>query len=121
MHLGLGQWQLFGSVGAHSLALFPGDFYGLPYTLKEITDDAYPRIYMDDGTQDYMLDSTKNFEEQLTRFHVEHTWVINTGAHNEEYWAAHVEDYLYWYAFAWKSLPEVQPTGLPAATGQVEE
>lgn len=119
MHLALTEWELFGSVGAHSLALFQGDFFSLPDRLNKITDDAYPRVYMDDGSLDYMLESARNFEQQLTRYHVAHTWVINDGAHNEDYWGAHVEDYLRWYTFAWKDFPTNE--GMPSATRTVED
>ncbi len=119
IHLGFTEWELFGSVGAHSLALFQGDFYSLPDRLNKITDDAYPRVYMDDGSLDYMLESAGNFERQLTRYHVPHEWVINNGAHNEEYWAAHVEDYLIWYTSAWKTISA--DSVLPTATQTVEE
>ncbi|MCE5207225.1 MAG: esterase family protein [Chloroflexi bacterium] len=110
IHLGLINWKLFGSIGAHSLAIFSGDFYNAPYWFREIPADSFPRIYMDDGSQDYLLESAKRFEDRLTKYHVAHEWIINTGAHNEEYWAAHVEDYLYWYTFPWKGLPEALET-----------
>jgi enterochelin esterase-like enzyme len=121
VHLGFIEWELFGSVGAHSLALFQGDYLALPYWLKEITDDAYPRVYMDAGSIDYLLESTQRFEEQLTRYHVAHAWVVNIGAHNEEYWAAHVEDYLYWYTFAWKNLLAAGESDAITATPGTEE
>lgn len=116
MHLGLTHADLFGSIGAHSPAIFAEDFYNSPLWFKEIPDDSFPRIYMDDGSQDYMLESAKRFEAWLTKYHVSHEWIINQGAHDEEYWSAHVEDYLYWYTFAWKNLPKNKITITPSCT-----
>jgi enterochelin esterase-like enzyme len=104
MRLGLTRWDLFGSIGAHSFAPFSGDFYNAPYWFKEIPEDQFPRIYIDLGATDDLVTVAGLFEDRLTKYLVAHEWVINKGTHNEIYWAAHVEDYLYWYTFPWKKL-----------------
>jgi enterochelin esterase-like enzyme len=104
MRLGFTNWKLFSSIGAHSYAPFPGDFYNFPFWLKEIPDDKLPRIYMDMGVLDFMMTPASLFEERLTKYLVPHEWIINSGTHNEEYWGTHVKDYLYWYTFPWRNL-----------------
>ncbi|MCJ7624191.1 MAG: esterase family protein [Anaerolineaceae bacterium] len=104
MRMGLMNWELFGSIGAHSLAPFPGDFYESPYWFKKIPEGEWPRIYLDMGTIDDLMYIAGLFEDRLTNYGVPHEWIINTGTHNEDYWGAHVEDYLRWYTFPWKEL-----------------
>lgn len=112
MRVGFIHWELFGEIGTHSFAPFSGDFYNFPYWLQKIPDGEVPRVYMDIGTQDYMLHAASLFEDRLTKYHVAHEWIINTGTHNEEYWSSHVEDYLLWYTFLWKDqCIGVEPSG----------
>jgi enterochelin esterase-like enzyme len=107
MRLGLVNWKLFGSIGAHSFTPFHGDFYNVPIWIQEIPEDEMPRIYIDIGALDPILDTAKLFEERLTDYSIPHEWIINTGTQNEAYWGEHVEDYIYWYAFAWKDMSGV--------------
>jgi len=102
MRIGFVNWELFNAIGTHSFAPFSGDFYNFPYWLQEIPDEQIPRVYMDMGTQDFMLNPASLFEDRLTKYHVAHEWIINNGTHNEEYWKNHVEDYLLWYTFPWE-------------------
>ncbi len=104
MRVGLTHWELFGAIGVHSFAPFSGDFYNAPYWFKAIPEDRFPRIYMDMGATDALLDTARLFEDRLTKYSVPHEWVINRGTHNDEYWAAHVEDYLRWYSFTWRDI-----------------
>jgi len=60
-----------------------------------------PRFWIDTGDSDRYRKSAKEFEELLTRRGVPHEWHLNEGAHEEAYWQAHLEDYLYWYALPW--------------------
>ena len=101
MHVGFIYWGTFGAIGAHSLPPFRGDYYRVPIWLKKIPLDQYPRIWMDIGVLDVNLDAANQFETRLTEYHVPHEWHIYSGTHNEDYWAAHVEDYLRWYGFGW--------------------
>jgi len=61
-----------------------------------------PALYLDIGNKDRYLPSATEFEGLLTRYQVPHTWLINQGIHNEDYWQAHVEEYLRWYTQPWK-------------------
>lgn len=103
LHLGLSQWELFGAVGLHSLALFSVDSPLIPGWLDSIPPDQLPRIYIDIGDRDSrnLLDSTRWFEETLTRKDIPHEWYLFSGYHEEKYWQAHSEAYLRWYTREW--------------------
>ncbi len=102
MRIGLNDWQLFGEIGAHSYSPFPGDLDSLQGWLAQSTADQHPRIYIDIGTYDQAVPDAKTAEETLTQLRVPHEWHMFTGAHNEDYWRAHIRDYLLWYSQAWK-------------------
>ena len=36
----------------------------------------------------------------LTAYHLSHTYLVQSGGHDEKYWRAHVGDYLRFYADA---------------------
>ena len=59
---------------------------------------------MDTGKRDYFIDITQQFEKLLVRFNVAHEWTLFDGTHDEEYWSAHVADYLAWYTQPWKNM-----------------
>lgn len=102
MRTGLIYWETFGHIGTHSLAPFRGDFNTAPFWFKEIPEDQLPRIWIDIGVLDVNLDAANQFEVRLTKYRIPHEWHIFLGTHNEDYWQAHVEDYLRWYAEGWK-------------------
>ncbi len=101
MRTGLIYWETFGTIGTHSLAPFRGDFNEAPFWFKEIPEEELPRIWIDIGVLDVNLDAANTFEVRLTKYRIPHEWHIFLGTHNEDYWAAHVEEYLRWYAEAW--------------------
>ncbi len=102
VHLGLSRWQYFGSIGAHSAPTFVTDGSSkIRAWLEQIPAEDYPRIYLDSGQGDRWLESTLRFEALLTEEGIPHEWHLFSGAHDESYWAAHVEVYLRWYASAW--------------------
>ena len=104
LRMGLMNWDLFGSIGAHSLAPFSGDFYESPYWFNKIPEGEWPRIFLDMGTLDFLITAAGLFEDRLTQYGIPHEWIINSGTHNEDYWSEHVEDYIRWYTFPWKGL-----------------
>lgn len=103
VHLGVSQWQLFGAIGAHSLPVFWEDTPRLRRWLQEVPSGASPRIYLDIGEQDRpeTLESARWFEALLTEEDFPHRWQLFPGFHEEDYWQAHVESYLRWYAEPW--------------------
>lgn len=107
LHIALKDWQLFGTLGTHSLAIFWDDTYHIKAWLNDIPLDQMPRIYMDIGHRDRqnLIESNIWFENLLTQRGIPHEWHLFTGYHEEKYWQEHVEKYLRWYAGAW-SLPD---------------
>ena len=104
VHLGLAYWKLFGSIGVHSGFVFHSDVQPIYEWLDAIPEGETPRIYMDIGNAD-RPDITVGavwLEGLLTRFHIPHEWHMFVGEHQEDYWSAHVRDYLLWYTQEWE-------------------
>ena len=101
LRLGLQRWNLFGTLGLHSLAAFGDDRPYLAYWLDEIPSESWPNIFIDTGESDSELGFNSLFEDMLTQFGIPHEWHLYPGAHDEAYWQAHVEEYLRWYAEVW--------------------
>ncbi|MEJ5224121.1 MAG: alpha/beta hydrolase-fold protein [Anaerolineales bacterium] len=98
IHLGVRQYTAFAIVGAHSPAIFYADNATLKMRLLQISPEMMPRFYIDIGDADQDLKPARAFEALLEDLNIEHTWRLNIGAHTEDYWRAHVEDYLRWYS-----------------------
>ena len=95
--------DVFGSVGGHAAALI--DTYAGPaldpkYT-AQTSDLSAVRIYLGTGQSDWYLGPLQILHENLLTVGKEHLWVIQEGSHNNDYWSAHVGDYLDWYAESW--------------------
>lgn len=101
--LGFSHWELFGAIGAHSLPPFYGTETRLNQWLQAIPAGELPLVWLDIGQSDpYLADATA-FEKLLTRLDVPHEWHLTSGNHAEDYWSAHVEEYLRWYAQPWQA------------------
>ncbi|MGD0006310.1 MAG: alpha/beta hydrolase-fold protein [Anaerolineaceae bacterium] len=101
IRLGFTHPDLFGAIGAHSLSLFDGDYYALPNWLGSIPEGSTPRLYIDIGNTDGALGYASLFEARLNQLNFTHEWHIFEGGHNQDYWRAHVMDYLKWYTQPW--------------------
>jgi enterochelin esterase-like enzyme len=101
VHLGLNHPELFGSIGAHSTPLFATDGDQVGSWLDAIPPQIIPRLYVDAGEGDSELDSVLAFEAELNRHQVPHEWHLFPGFHDEDYWRAHLRDYLLWYDQGW--------------------
>ena len=101
VHLGLKYPDVFSAIGAHSLPVFVTDPPRLERWLKEIPLEEMPRFYLDIGEKDYLLEKALWFENLLTSLNIPHEWYLNTGRHEDAYWAEHVEQYLLWYTAGW--------------------
>jgi enterochelin esterase-like enzyme len=98
VELGLSHWQLFGSIGGHSLPGAPfSESMTLDY-LKAMHTQGYSRFYLDVGDRDDYLDGAETFMHYLDKYGVPFEWHLNPGAHIESYWTAHIAEYLSWYA-----------------------
>ena len=103
LRLGLTRWDLFGTIGLHSLAVLQTDASEIRSWLADIPPSSRPRVFMDIGDNDQEYEMAGGVEEQFTDFGLPHEWHLYTGAHTEEYWSAHVEEYLRWYVEAWNN------------------
>jgi enterochelin esterase-like enzyme len=95
--------ELFRTVGAHSAALSvataPPGYH--PYELAASPAIRELRIYLDTGENDYLREGPERLHALLDANGVAHTYVLNPGAHEEAYWAAHAAEYLAFYAAEW--------------------
>ena len=101
VHLGLSHWELFSAIGGHSLPVFRSDSPYLRDWLTEIPPDSMPRIYMDIGERDYLIEAAIWFEGLLNELDIPHEWYLYPGRHEESYWERHMESYLRWYTQDW--------------------
>ena len=101
LRLGLKRWELFGTLGLHSLAAFGADRPFLEDWLGLIPPESWPNIFIDVGESDTELGFNSLFEGMLTQYGIPHEWHLYPGAHNEAYWRAHVEEYLRWHTEIW--------------------
>lgn len=101
LRLGLQRWDLFGTLGLHSLAVFADDRPFLEDWLQAVPPASWPRLFLDMGDNDTELGFNLQFERLLTDMGIPHAWYLYPGAHDELYWSAHVEEYLRWYAQGW--------------------
>ena len=103
LRLGLTSWQLFGTIGLHSLAVLQKDSSKISAWMSDIPRASQPRVFMDVGDNDQELTMAQLVEEQFNRYGLSHEWHLYSGAHTEEYWKAHVEEYMRWYAEGWNN------------------
>jgi len=101
LRLGLSRWDLFSTIGLHSLAVLQKDATEISGWLAEIPSNAQPNIFMDIGDNDQELTMAQSVEAQFNKYELSHEWHLYNGAHTEEYWSAHVEEYIRWYAEQW--------------------
>jgi enterochelin esterase-like enzyme len=101
LQLGLTRWDLFGTIGLHSLAVLQNDASKIPGWLGDIPSTSRPLIFMDIGDNDPELSMAQLVEMQFNVRGLSHEWHLYSGAHTEEYWSAHVEEYIQWYAAQW--------------------
>jgi enterochelin esterase-like enzyme len=101
LRLGLTYWKLFGTIGLHSPAVLQKDASKIGEWLGDIPASSRPRVFMDVGDNDQELEMAQRVEAQFTDFGLTHEWHLYNGAHTEEYWSAHVEEYIRWYVEGW--------------------
>lgn len=97
---GLTEWETFGVLGLHSPVIFYDDANHTGEWLDAIPEGMWPQIYLDVDDMDQELKLSLEFGEALTERGIPHQWHRFTGLHNEDYWRAHVTDYLRWYGQA---------------------
>ena len=103
LRLGLTRWDLFGTIGLHSLAVLQKDASEIRDWLRDIPPLSHPRVFMDIGDNDQEYEMAQQVETQFNDFRLTHEWHLYSGAHTEEYWSAHVNEYMQWYAEGWNN------------------
>lgn len=98
LRLGLTRWDLFSVIGLHSLAVLQNSGTLVDRWIKDIPSSSRPVIFMDIGENDQELAMARRVEAQFNQYGILHEWHLYSGAHTEEYWSAHVEEYIRWYA-----------------------
>lgn len=103
IHFALTHPDLFGAMGGHSPPVFIEEAKKVIEWLDAIPSNLMPRFWFDIGDRDTenIMRSAKFFERLLAEREIPHAWHVYPGDHSEEYWGAHVEDYLRWYAAEW--------------------
>jgi enterochelin esterase-like enzyme len=110
--------DVFSIVGGHSAALDAGNapaaFNPLDLALNaSFIADADMRIYLDNGASDFVGPNLELFSSRLGTRGIQHEYIIHpVGDHDEAYWAAHISEYLDFYALGWTNNTSTLPTCL---------
>jgi enterochelin esterase-like enzyme len=99
--LGLQHYNMFGSLGMHSPAIATVDAPYIRNWVRSIPPNSWPRVWIDAGDRDSELGPITQFENLLSTYSIPHEWHLFPGDHTENYWSAHVAEYLQWYADGW--------------------
>lgn len=109
----------FCAVGIHSPALFmgPPEQSGPPWIFGMTRDRfatynpadlaagvspvAQPRIYLDVGDQDLMVERVVHLHDALDVAGLAHMYYLRPGGHNKTYWEPHMPEYLAFYSAGW--------------------
>jgi len=99
IHLGFEHPELFTAVGAHSAPLFYGEMLNVTRAAADPQKvDLLPVIYIDVGNKDADLEDVIYFLTTIKNLPVQYQFNEFMGFHDEEYWSAHVSDYLKFYS-----------------------
>jgi len=110
--------DVFGIVGGHSATFdqgnAPPDFNPLELALNApFLANANLRMYLDNGAQDVAGTNLELFSSRLSSRGIPHTYIISpVGGHDAGYWAAHLQDYLTFYARDWSRSVDALPSCL---------
>lgn len=110
--------DVFGIVGGHS-AFFDEDSAppaNNPLDLAlngAFLEDANLRLYLDNGAADPAGTELQLFSSRLSSRGIPHTYLINpVGGHDNDYWSAHVAEYLQFYTEDWPKTAGELPSCL---------
>ena len=102
VQLGFEHPELFGALGLHSPAIFTENAPFVERIIQAIPQETRPQLWLDIGDADKELTNALLLEDILTRNNYLHEFYRFTGEHTENYWSAHVEEYLRWYTQVWQ-------------------
>jgi enterochelin esterase-like enzyme len=95
-------FDLFSSVGAHSIGLLAGDSWRIYKLHETYTADQFPRYYVDRGEDDFLAHDIDLFMTALKDNGLNYEYHVSPGDHSRSYWREHVQEYMDWYMQAWK-------------------
>lgn len=99
--------DLFGIVGGHSAFFDLDNAPSANNPLDLALDTAFLteanlRMYLDNAAADYVGPNLELFSSRLSARGIPHTYIINpVGDHNDDYWRAHLSEYLAFYGRDW--------------------
>ncbi len=108
--------DVFGRAGGHSASFdannAPPAFNPLELALNTpFLTDANLAMYIDNGAADPAGTELQLFSSRLSSRGIAHTYVIHpVGEHNDEYWRAHLSEYLEFYGRDWTRNPSELPS-----------
>ncbi len=93
----------FGILGTHSPALAANQAPPAydPFILLHEPGVESLRIYLSAGDQDWAREATQELHQALNERGIPSQLAVHPGAHADELWAAHVSEYLSFYAAGW--------------------
>lgn len=103
LEIGFRHPEMFAAVGAHSPALSVNLAPPVhdPFHLLEEPSVAGLRIYLDAGDADWAREYTQKLHAALDEHGIHNEFVVHSGGHAAELWAAHVTEYLAFYTAGW--------------------
>jgi putative tributyrin esterase len=141
MVLGLRHPELFASIASHSGALgVPAGVssgpiarrieeifgpqgsparkaYDLPALARDLPAGKRPHLYIDCGSQDFLLESNRNFVRELARLGIDYEYREVPGKHDFAYWKRNVRHSLSLQLEALARAAAAAPSSAPAAAG----
>lgn len=101
LRIGFKHSDQFGAIGLHSPAVLAGDLTSLGVWSQSITGARLPRIWIDIGERDSLLDSAEALSSRLDELGIRHHYQVGPGDHSPAYWSSNLADYLAWYTEPW--------------------
>ena len=101
LRIGFTRYEVFNSVGAHSLPLFEADGANILAWVMQAPSEDLPTFFIDIGRNDQEWKTAQDVANLLNEYNIAHEWYLFTGDHTESYWSSHLEQYLRWYARDW--------------------
>lgn len=106
VNLGFAHPELFTAAGSHSAPLFFGEINRITSIVTSAgKGERLPRFYVDAGNKDENLAQVLAFVALLKEYDIPYVYTQFNGYHSEDYWRAHVKDYLIWYASQLTTIP----------------
>ena len=93
--------DFFVSLGLHSVPTTAGHLEIVRYGAAVAGTENLPRIWVDYGISDYWYASERELIETFDYSGINYEFTLNDGGHDNDYWSAHLEEYLRWYAAGW--------------------